>query len=122
QDGYKEHDEVDRWVAFAGRHIWQKYQPSLMVVHLANVDHVAHGTGPNSEETRLAVAAADKDVQTLLENVNFANTCVLIVGDHGFYDVKQSISPNVLFAQKKWLTLDSTGKIKDWTVVAHASG
>lgn len=122
QSGYTTDEEMDHWVAGVTAHIWKKYVPSLMVVHLANVDHIEHGFGRDAEETKLAVTDADTNIKNILSVVDLASTCVMIVGDHGFYDVSKSINPNVLFAKKGWITLDDAGKIASWKVVAHASG
>lgn len=122
QQGYKSEEEMDHWVASASAHIWKKNAPSLMVVHLANVDHVEHGTGRDSDETKAAVFDANNNIKTILQAVDLVNTCVMIVGDHGFYDVSKSINLNVLFLEKGWITADETGKIESWKVVAHSSG
>jgi predicted AlkP superfamily pyrophosphatase or phosphodiesterase len=49
-------------------------------------------------------------------------TCVIITGDHGFFDISKRVSPNVLFIEKGWITVDKEGALKDWQVIAQSGG
>lgn len=113
--------ETDHWAAEAAAYILKSRNPDLLTVHLANVDHVEHGVGREGAEVNAAVKDADKNIAVILSAVDLTDTCVIITGDHGFFDVSQKISPNVLFAQKGWITLNQD-KVKNWRVIAHASG
>jgi predicted AlkP superfamily pyrophosphatase or phosphodiesterase len=116
-------DKADVFVRDATVHILKTYNPNLMTVHLANVDHAQHASGPESDETKAALEVADSQVKDILAAVDLSQTCVFIVGDHGFSKVSKSIAINKLFVDKGWITLEADGKaIKSWTVMAHSSG
>jgi predicted AlkP superfamily pyrophosphatase or phosphodiesterase len=58
-----------------------------------------HGYGREGDSVRLAVANADHAIGYLLETIDRSglkdSTTVIIVGDHGFSDIKQVLRPNV---------------------------
>jgi len=88
--------------ANAGRmaaYIFKKYKPGLLALHFACVDGMQHGYGREHDSVRLAVASADGAIGDVLEAIERSglkdSTTVLIVGDHGFIDMKQVLRPNI---------------------------
>src|SRR5205814_5288328 len=86
----------------AGRmaaYIFKKYKPNLLCVHFAEVDGMQHAFGRDGDSVRLAVATADRAIGNILEAIERSgmkdSTTVIIVGDHGFSDMKQVLRPNV---------------------------
>ena len=87
----------------AGRmasYIFMKYKPSLLAVHFAEVDGAEHGFGRDGDSVRLAVASADRAIGDILEAIERSgakySTTVIIVGDHGFSDIREVFRPNML--------------------------
>ncbi len=87
----------------AGRiagYILKTKRPSLLAVHFACVDGMQHGYGRDGDSVRLAVAVADRAIGNIIESIVQAgledSTTILVVGDHGFSDVKTVFRPNML--------------------------
>lgn len=119
---YDNEVEMDNWSAEAAAYIIKNKKPDFMALHLANVDHVEHGFGPSSNETTQAVAEVDKQIKIVMDAIDTKSTCVIITGDHGFFDITKRVSPNVLFVEKGWITLNNDGSLKDWQVIAQSGG
>ncbi|PSR57476.1 AP endonuclease [Adhaeribacter arboris] len=103
-------------------YLLETYKPNLLTFHVFAVDHAAHQEGRDGEHVRKAVAAADRAVGNILEAIEKAgikeSTAVIVTGDHGFVDIKQSFSPNIILAQNGLI-----GKEKDnWKAKFHTSG
>jgi hypothetical protein len=62
--------------------------PAFLLVNLADVDRVSHGTGPRSEAARATRAATDRAlgafVDDLLARPEWRHGTVVITADHGF--------------------------------------
>jgi predicted AlkP superfamily pyrophosphatase or phosphodiesterase len=79
--------------------ILQKNRPNLALLHLVNVDHTQHMKGPNSEDAYAAVKEADAQVRQVWEELHRdfpGRATLLIVSDHGFSPIKNTILPNVV--------------------------
>ncbi|MGN7202819.1 alkaline phosphatase family protein [Pedobacter sp. SAFR-022] len=96
-------------IAKIAAHILKKSKPELMTIHVFSVDGASHAAGRQGTRVQEAVADADAAVGILVDALKSAgiweSTVLLIGGDHGFYDVRKTISPNV------WLK--EAGLIKD---------
>jgi len=85
-------------------YIFQKYKPNILAVHFAGVDGMEHEQGRYGYKVKAAVGAADRAIGGILEAIERAglkdSTTVLIVGDHGFMDMRTVIRPNIWLAQE----------------------
>ena len=95
----------DGRTAAMANYLMNHYQPRLMTIHLITTDYSQHDLGTHPNQRLLQdVASADHAVGTILENLRLTHrmdsTVVLVMGDHGFCDYSQTLSPNV------WLTRD----------------
>lgn len=88
--------------ANAGRmaaYIFKTYKPNLLAVHFACVDGAEHEQGREGAKVNLALASADRAIGDILEAVERSglkeSTTVIIVGDHGFSDIKKVLRPNL---------------------------
>ena len=118
---YTNMKEADRWAAKVSKFMYEEYQPSLLALHIIYADKNQHESGRTSEQTRNAVTWIDKQITPLIESLD-KQTCLLIVGDHGFIDYRKVIHINALFAEKGWIKLDQNGELKSYQVIAHKSG
>jgi predicted AlkP superfamily pyrophosphatase or phosphodiesterase len=86
-------------IAKIAAYVIKKSKPELMTIHVFSVDGASHAVGRNGTRVQEAVADADAAVGIIVEALKAAgiweSTVFLIGGDHGFYDVKKTISPNV---------------------------
>jgi predicted AlkP superfamily pyrophosphatase or phosphodiesterase len=113
--------EWDAWLPAAVGYTWRTYHPQLSLIHMLNLDWTQHRFGPDSGETRQALAQLDSELQRIVEQLDLNQTVLMIVGDHGFLPVNQIINPNRLFYDRGWIQLDQ-GKIKSWKVYARSNG
>jgi len=104
-------------------YVIQKSKPQLMTIHLFSVDHAEHVQGRHGEEVNEAVADADAAIGIIIDALKTAgiweNTVFLIGGDHGFYDVKKTISPNVWLKEAGLINDLKSG---DWKAQFNTSG
>ena len=91
-------------IAKIAAYVIMKSKPELMTIHVFSVDGASHNVGRYGEKVKEAVADADAAVGIIVDALKAAgiweNTVFMVGGDHGFYDVKKTISPNV------WLKKD----------------
>jgi predicted AlkP superfamily pyrophosphatase or phosphodiesterase len=110
-------------IAKIAAYIIKKSKPQLMTIHVFSVDGAAHAVGRNGTQVQEAVADADAAVGIIMEALKAAgiweNTVLLIGGDHGFYDVKKSISPNVWLKEAGLINDLKTG---DWKAQFNTVG
>ena len=92
----------DGRTAAMANYLMNRYQPRLMTIHLITTDYSQHALGTWSERLLQDVASVDHAVGSIIENLRLTHrmdsTVVLVMGDHGFCDYSQTLSPNV------WLT------------------
>jgi len=96
-DNYFSLDENSARIA---AYIFQTRKPTFMAVHFACVDGAEHDHGRDADSVRLALAANDRAIGTIIEAVEKskekASTTIIIVGDHGFATIHQVMRPNML--------------------------
>jgi predicted AlkP superfamily pyrophosphatase or phosphodiesterase len=114
---------MDENVARMGAYIITKYKPAFTTLHLACADHYEHMQGRDGLLVRKAVAGADRAIGTILEALIRAgikdSTAIIVTGDHGFVDIKQSFAPNVLLAEAGLIRNIDKG---DWKARFHTAG
>ncbi|SDP99028.1 Predicted pyrophosphatase or phosphodiesterase, AlkP superfamily [Mucilaginibacter sp. OK268] len=110
-------------IAQIAAYVIKKSKPGLMTIHVFSVDHAEHVEGRYGTDVQEAVADADAAVGIIVDALKEAgiweNTVLLIGGDHGFYDVKKTISPNVWLKEAGLINDLKTG---DWKAQFNASG
>jgi predicted AlkP superfamily pyrophosphatase or phosphodiesterase len=98
----------DQNVARIAAYVIQKDQPNLMTIHFFSVDHNEHIQGRDGDRVRAAVAAADSAVGIIVQSLKQAGiwdkTVMIVTGDHGFVDVRASVSPNVWLVKAGLIT------------------
>lgn len=89
-------------------YVIHKIQPQLMTIHLFSVDHAEHTVGRTGQMVEDAVSDADEAVGIIIDALKtegiWDNTLLLVGGDHGFYNVSRSVSPNVWLKNAGLLT------------------
>jgi predicted AlkP superfamily pyrophosphatase or phosphodiesterase len=116
----------DNLRADVAAYLLKKYQPNLLLLHLNDLDHTEHGSGPASVEARKALEESDVRIGRILEALKQAElsetTDVFIVSDHGFLQVEKSINPNVLLAKAGLLKLDEKGNVTGGKIFTLSNG
>ena len=111
----------DNWLPDAVGYTWRRFAPQLTLIHMLNLDWTQHRFGPDSPETREAVAQLDAALAKIVEQIDFRDTTLMVVGDHGFLGVQSILAPNRLFHDRGWIVAEK-GKIKSWKVYARSNG
>lgn len=107
-----------------------KFKPTLMLIHLVNLDHDEHSHGPFSPQANATLETLDSQVAQIIRAALAVDpaTRIAIVSDHGFVSVEHHVNLNALFAQEG---LIQTGAAKppskaltvtSWTAQAWPSG
>ncbi len=108
------------------KYLFQKYEPHLMMMHLITPDGFEHDYGPHCEEAYWACENADDRVGELWDAIQASplkeKTTLIIVSDHGFAPVLQSINLNVHLRNLGMFTLDSGKKPKTRKAWSSANG
>lgn len=111
----------DAWLPGAFAQVWHSYRPQLTLIHMLNLDWTQHRFGPNSPATRQALTELDRHLGEIVEQIDLEKTLVMVVGDHGFCEVRRSLAPNHLFWERGWIQIEN-GKIRSWKVLARTNG
>ncbi|WP_121812689.1 alkaline phosphatase family protein [Mucilaginibacter kameinonensis] len=110
-------------IAKIAAYVIKKSKPELMTIHVFSVDGAEHAEGRSGARVQEAVADADAAVGIIIDALKsvgiWESTVLLIGGDHGFYDVKKTISPNVWLKEAGLITDLKTG---DWKAQFNAVG
>lgn len=111
----------DENVASIAAWVIKTERPNFMTVHLLGMDHEQHVHGRNGPEIEQAIVRTDSAVGVIRNAIREAGiadkTLLIITGDHGFYDVSTTVSPNVWL--KEWGLMESTD---NWKAKFHTAG
>ncbi len=108
-DGFKDGqgENRDRIHVRMLNHIISKHKPRFTLFHILEVDHIEHAHGPQSPEAYAAVRFADDlvgEVWAQMKQTFGDKATIIIVSDHGFFNYRQTISPNVALRDAGLLT------------------
>ena len=105
-------------------YLFERYRPTLLLVHLIGADHVQHLHGRGDPRLRRAIATADRAIGTILEAVERAGllstTAILVAGDHGTIQAHTELRPNAWLADAD--LRQGTLHGGRWRATFHASG
>jgi predicted AlkP superfamily pyrophosphatase or phosphodiesterase len=118
--------KIDEFVSGAAAYVLKTRKPDLLLLHLTQVDHFAHGHGRDAPEVKAAVARVDRDIAKIVKAAKDAgileHTVFVIVGDHGFTDVRETVAPNTLLVDAGLVVLDAKNEVESWRALGHAHG
>jgi predicted AlkP superfamily pyrophosphatase or phosphodiesterase len=115
----------DAYMTKIAAQIIQEHKPNLLFLHLLEADKVQHHGGRTAPELPEALQHLDADVQAIIDAAQKAGiverTTFIVLGDHGFADISQTIAPNSLLASNGFITVTDTG-IADWRAMVVNTG
>jgi predicted AlkP superfamily pyrophosphatase or phosphodiesterase len=115
----------DESIADIAAHAIETLRPHLLMLHLPQVDHAQHTNGLFSASALAAMENADRQIARVIaaaKNAGVWNeTALIVLSDHGFQRVSQSVKPGVLLAQRGLVTLQGSSVAK-WLAVIDATG
>jgi predicted AlkP superfamily pyrophosphatase or phosphodiesterase len=101
----------DRIRAEAALHLWNKYRPDLLLVHLVGYDERAHRHGPLSPEAFAALEQSDAEIGRIREAISGGEPVeLLVLSDHGFVPVESEAAPLVTLVEEGLFGSDAEGK------------
>lgn len=110
----------DAYVARQAVRILREQRPDVLLVHFVEPDKVQHRGGRTAAELPAAMQRVDRWTAEVVAAAGAAVT-VIVVGDHGFSDVEQSVAPNVALAREGWITV-TEGKVSGWRAFVENTG
>ena len=119
--GFTDTLQHDRWIVMAARHLWKSKLPALTLAHLTHVDVTQHLSGTGTAAHREAARQLDELLGEWVSEINLDADCLIILGDHGFEEIRNEIRINDLFRSKGWIWENSSGATR-WKVVADSLG
>ena len=116
---------MDQMMVGCACDIIRRYQPDVMFIHLAHLDHTRHANGIQGSAITQAVIANDDWLGRLIEAAMDAgiydDTNFAVISDHGHLPVKQVFHPNVLFVQAGLIRVGEDGTIRDWDAYCNST-
>lgn len=111
----------DRWMLEGARAVFKAYQPALTLVHLTHLDVTQHLSGSGTPAHQESARQLDQLLAPWIAELDFTEHCLIVLGDHGFEEVRAEIRVNDLFRARGWITDHPGGKPR-WKVAAATLG
>lgn len=92
----------DEWNTRLFNFILKTHRPRMALLHIVDVDHAQHASGPRSPEAYAAIREADIQVGKVWAQLKAdfpGRASLLVVSDHGFSSIEKIILPNVILKQ-----------------------
>lgn len=116
--------ELDDFTTASACYLIKKRKPHLLLIHLIDLDHQRHVHGFMSSEAKEAIRRQDTRLGQIITSLKTAGiyerTNIVIIGDHGFLDVKMKINLNVAFKEAGLLSVDNNGNLAAWEAVVNS--
>jgi predicted AlkP superfamily pyrophosphatase or phosphodiesterase len=124
-DRLKDGQQHDEFLAASAIEIIRQHKPNLMLVHLIETDKEQHRGGPTSPGLPAVLRRVDGHIYNIIETTKkagiYEQTVFIVLGDHGFAEVTHAVAPNVLLAEKGFITLDNK-RVTDWKAMVQNTG
>jgi predicted AlkP superfamily pyrophosphatase or phosphodiesterase len=96
----------------AALHLWNHYQPDLLMVHFVWYDSQAHAFGPTSPQALSALESADQAIGKIRDAISSdPATTLVVLSDHGFVPVEKEAAPLVAFAEQGLFARGADGSL-----------
>jgi predicted AlkP superfamily pyrophosphatase or phosphodiesterase len=100
--------------------------PTLLMLHIFEVDGAQHKHGVWSPEATAAIENADTQLARLVSAVDkagiLASTAFVLASDHGFANVGRQRNPNALLREAGFIQLNDKGKVSAWKASSLVAG
>lgn len=110
----------DDWRTDAVIAILRTRTPSLMALHLSELDEAQHKYGPHAPESHAELERIDAQIgkiRAYIEQSGRAReTTWIIVSDHGFLPVTKLFHPLIALREAGLITTDKNGRLTDWKI------
>ncbi len=110
----------DDWRTDAVIAILRTRKPSLLALHLSELDEAQHKYGPHTPESHAELERIDSQIGRIRfyveESGRTKETSWILVSDHGFLPVTTLFHPLIALREAGLLTTDKNGRLTDWKV------
>jgi predicted AlkP superfamily pyrophosphatase or phosphodiesterase len=110
----------DDWRTDAVIVILRTRKPSLMALHLSELDEAQHKYGPHAPESHAELERVDAEIGKIRAYVEQSGrakeTTWIVVSDHGFLPVEKLFHPLIALREVGLITTDKNGRLTDWKV------
>lgn len=100
--------------------------PTLLMLHIFQVDGAQHKHGLWSADAVTAIEGADQQLARLIAGVKASgigdSTAFVIASDHGFANVTRQLNPGALLREAGLIQLDEKGKLSAWQAACSVAG
>lgn len=112
----------DRLRVEGALHLWRRYKPDLLLLHLVDYDSMSHHFGPLSKEAIAALEQSDGEIaraqKAVGPSVNF-----VVLSDHGFVPVEKDVAPEIALTEEGLIGVNVRGALELKNLGAiHAGG
>ena len=104
--------------------IIRRWDPDFVLLHLLDIDHWKHETGPAGDSVWAALPRTDRHIGQVLAALRHRPrpTTVIVTSDHGFLPYERVLRPGVLLVRAGLVTLDASGRVTDWRAGVVGNG
>lgn len=99
-------------------------KPNLLMMHMIDLDDAKHAYGTDSDEVKQVITRMDKRLGDIMQAVDEAglkdDTIIMVLGDHGQFNVRYKVHLNNLL-QDKGLIYEENGEMK-WRAYFQCGG
>jgi predicted AlkP superfamily pyrophosphatase or phosphodiesterase len=122
---YAPPDVKDDALADIATHILSAGKPSLLLLHLVEVDGAQHRFGLWSPEAIAAIEKDDRQLARVFQQLGASglskDTSVIVASDHGFMNATTTVRPGVLLRDAGLVTINTAGRVADWRATVVVS-
>ncbi len=123
--GFRPQDVADEAGTDIAVHLIDTARPHLVFLHVWQVDAAQHRYGLWSNQARVAIENADRQLGRLLASIEQAGigpqTALVVASDHGFASVSRCVNPSVLLRRAGLLQVDEQGRVNAWDAAVMPS-
>lgn len=122
---HRQHPYADRFVHACAAAMIREFKPNLLMIHPANIDSYRHQTGLFSPKVTHGLHEVEEwfgEIVKATEDAGiFEDTTFFIVSDHGQMNINRTISPNVVLAEKGFITVNKKGEVADYKAICKST-
>jgi predicted AlkP superfamily pyrophosphatase or phosphodiesterase len=122
---FRPEDMSDDQRARIGLHVMRKYRPTVLMLHLIDLDEAQHANGPGSAEAHARIESTTAAIDLFIDGLRSAgmltSTAIAVASDHGFSLIAKAVRPAVVFRQQGWVTYQGT-RVVDWKAAPVIGG
>jgi predicted AlkP superfamily pyrophosphatase or phosphodiesterase len=110
----------DDWRTDAAIAILRTRHPSLLALHLSDLDEVQHKYGPHTPESHAELERIDGEIGKIRSSVGDSGrageTTWILVSDHGFLPVTKLFHPLIALREAGLITTDQKERLTSWKI------